>query len=127
MNCPKCKKPLLIVERNNIEVDYCPICNGFWLDKGELDLLVEIFDIDTKMMDPFGRPFIKTKEDIYKCPKCSNNMGKVKMNDVILDICPEAEGIWFDANELSKILLNQGKTLNEDKLISFLGENFYTK
>jgi Zn-finger nucleic acid-binding protein len=28
-------------QRNNIEIDYCPVCRGVWLDKGELDKLLE--------------------------------------------------------------------------------------
>ncbi|AUT62348.1 zf-TFIIB domain-containing protein [Paraburkholderia terrae] len=41
MKCPVCKIPdLLMTERQNIEIDYCPTCRGVWLDRGELDKLV---------------------------------------------------------------------------------------
>lgn len=30
-----------MTERNNIEIDYCPVCRGIWLDKGELDKMLE--------------------------------------------------------------------------------------
>ncbi|EUC19311.1 UNVERIFIED_ORG: hypothetical protein BDU10_4762 [Burkholderia sp. CF145] len=41
MKCPVCKTPdLLMTERQNIEIDYCPTCRGVWLDRGELDKLV---------------------------------------------------------------------------------------
>ncbi len=41
MNCPKCYEPLRIAERQGIEIDYCPDCRGVWLDKGELDKIIE--------------------------------------------------------------------------------------
>ncbi|AFN74289.1 hypothetical protein MROS_1049 [Melioribacter roseus P3M-2] len=42
MNCPSCKEvKLLITERQGIEIDYCPECRGIWLDRGELDKLIE--------------------------------------------------------------------------------------
>lgn len=41
MNCPHCSVELKISERKNIEIDYCPQCRGVWLDRGELDKLLE--------------------------------------------------------------------------------------
>lgn len=42
MNCPVCKNVnLLMSERQGIEIDYCPQCRGVWLDRGELDKLIE--------------------------------------------------------------------------------------
>lgn len=41
MNCPTCSVDLLITERQGIEIDYCPKCRGIWLDRGELDKIIE--------------------------------------------------------------------------------------
>lgn len=41
MNCPNCNTKLLISERKGIEIDYCPDCRGVWLDRGELDKIIE--------------------------------------------------------------------------------------
>jgi uncharacterized protein len=41
MNCPVCKVPLAMSDRQGIEIDYCPQCRGVWLDRGELDKIVE--------------------------------------------------------------------------------------
>jgi uncharacterized protein len=42
MNCPKCTDTLLVMsERQQVEIDYCPVCRGVWLDRGELDKLIE--------------------------------------------------------------------------------------
>lgn len=42
MKCPVCNDTnLLMSERQGIEIDYCPQCRGVWLDRGELDRLIE--------------------------------------------------------------------------------------
>jgi uncharacterized protein len=42
MKCPTCKDVTLVMsERQKIEIDYCPECRGVWLDRGELDKLIE--------------------------------------------------------------------------------------
>lgn len=41
MNCPLCNVTLHISVRSGIEIDYCPKCRGVWLDRGELDKLIE--------------------------------------------------------------------------------------
>ena len=41
MPCPVCKIPLTMSERQGVEIDYCPQCRGVWLDRGELDKIIE--------------------------------------------------------------------------------------
>ena len=41
MLCPTCKTQLTMSERQGIEIDYCPSCRGVWLDRGELDKIIE--------------------------------------------------------------------------------------
>ncbi|WP_395015882.1 zf-TFIIB domain-containing protein [Dongia sp.] len=41
MLCPVCKVDLIMTERQNVEIDYCPKCRGIWLDRGELDKIIE--------------------------------------------------------------------------------------
>ncbi len=41
MNCPTDGTTLLMSERHGIEIDYCPQCRGVWLDRGELDKILE--------------------------------------------------------------------------------------
>jgi uncharacterized protein len=41
MNCPVCNVQLVMTERQGIEIDYCPKCRGVWLDRGELDKIIE--------------------------------------------------------------------------------------
>jgi hypothetical protein len=42
MKCPHCNDVVLVMtERQGVEIDYCPQCRGVWLDRGELDKLIE--------------------------------------------------------------------------------------
>lgn len=42
MNCPVCSETSLVIsERQGVEIDYCPKCRGVWLDRGELDKIIE--------------------------------------------------------------------------------------
>lgn len=41
MQCPHCHVALSMSSRQNIEIDYCPKCRGIWLDRGELDKIIE--------------------------------------------------------------------------------------
>ncbi|MCX8130577.1 MAG: zf-TFIIB domain-containing protein [Clostridia bacterium] len=41
MDCPICHVKLQMSDRQGIEIDYCPQCRGIWLDRGELDKIIE--------------------------------------------------------------------------------------
>ncbi|MBS1632872.1 MAG: zf-TFIIB domain-containing protein [Bacteroidetes bacterium] len=53
MKCPNCNETLLMTERNSIAIDYCPSCRGVWLDKGELD---KMLDFAAKNSNPYPYP-----------------------------------------------------------------------
>jgi uncharacterized protein len=42
MKCPICTEvDLVMADRSGVEIDYCPKCRGVWLDRGELDKIIE--------------------------------------------------------------------------------------
>jgi Zn-finger nucleic acid-binding protein len=41
MKCPVDDETLVMTDRNGVEIDYCPKCRGVWLDRGELDKIIE--------------------------------------------------------------------------------------
>lgn len=41
MKCPDCNETLVMSDRSGVEIDYCPKCRGVWLDRGELDKIIE--------------------------------------------------------------------------------------
>lgn len=48
MQCPHCESSrLLLSDRSGVEIDYCPQCRGVWLDRGELDKLIERASVET--------------------------------------------------------------------------------
>lgn len=57
MLCPVCKNVnLAMTDRQGIEVDYCPDCRGIWLDRGELDRLIERTEQAAAPAPPRGPP-----------------------------------------------------------------------
>ena len=42
MKCPPCPESVLVMsDRQGVEIDYCPQCRGVWLDRGEIDKIIE--------------------------------------------------------------------------------------
>ncbi|MEI8390678.1 MAG: zf-TFIIB domain-containing protein [bacterium] len=41
MKCPHCNVNLVMSEKQGVEIDYCPECRGIWLDRGELEKIIE--------------------------------------------------------------------------------------
>lgn len=41
MKCPNCNATLVMADKQGVEIDYCPECRGVWLDKGELEKILE--------------------------------------------------------------------------------------
>lgn len=68
MKCPTCKDVILVMsQRQNIEIDYCPECRGVWLDRGELDKLIEKESSPQVNVQSAPPPsFYKKSEDDYK-------------------------------------------------------------
>ena len=58
MNCPVCNVQLVMTERQGIEIDYCPKCRGVWLDRGELDKIIE--------RSTSGSPQVQCRESDYE-------------------------------------------------------------
>lgn len=69
MKCPNCNVSLLMTDRNGIEIDYCPECRGVWLDRGELDKIIERSSQNVKQSktDTYveNQRFSKDKDDRY--------------------------------------------------------------
>ena len=52
MDCPVDGTQLMMSERQGIEIDYCPKCRGVWLDRGELDKIIERADNEVQPRQP---------------------------------------------------------------------------
>lgn len=57
MKCPNCNEILVMTERQSVEIDYCPACRGVWLDKGELDKIIErSAELDASVNSQYENP-----------------------------------------------------------------------
>jgi len=134
MNCPACKGVVVVVEYEKIELDYCTQCSGVWFDSGELELLVERLHLDGTGLKPEEISALAEKdvhEKPRRCPICGRRMKKVVLGsepEVLVDVCPVGDGLWFDGGEVTQVLSQLrckpspgGRT---DRVINFLGEVF---
>lgn len=126
MKCPVCKEPMVVLELNEVEIDYCPSCSGIWLDGGELELLIEDENEREKILSSFFTES-NNPEKPYKCPICSKKMDKVyvgKNMEVLIDKCPANDGLWFDKGELKEVIQLAGR---ENKVLEHLNDLFGSK
>jgi Zn-finger nucleic acid-binding protein len=63
MNCPTCNVTLQIAERQGVEIDYCPQCRGVWLDRGELDKIIERATVEMTTRETPSRPYPERHDD----------------------------------------------------------------
>ncbi|MBX7109398.1 MAG: zf-TFIIB domain-containing protein [Chitinophagales bacterium] len=70
MNCPSCNTTLVMSQRQQVEIDYCPKCRGVWLDRGELDKIISrSFHQDDQESDGGSRYDRRADEDRRSVPK----------------------------------------------------------
>jgi len=112
---------MVVLELDQVEIDYCPDCCAVWLDEGELDLLLGSPEA--------ARAFLETccektqaGESPKRCPVCRKLMDKVLFDGepkVLVDQCPRKEGLWFDRGEL-EMVLQRGAAGKETRVLALL-------
>ncbi|MEZ7891228.1 MAG: M48 family metalloprotease [Candidatus Wallbacteria bacterium] len=121
MNCPKCSVALVnTYTPKGIVVDYCPTCQGIWFDKGELNYYSKSpAEFAKKLKNGLLSPHNSEK----CCPRCNVNMneGGLIKDELLIDQCPDCEGIWLDARELTQM------QLAEIEINSLEPSNFFSR
>ena len=105
--CPKCKQPLIVVEFQGVELDYCPGCRGTWFDAGELELVAELAGSAPGRLQRALHSAGGQSAGSRRCPRCRRKMQVVTVGQtppVEIDRCPSGDGIWLDAGELATIV-----------------------
>ena len=128
MNCPVCKYPLIVLELEQIEIDYCTSCGGIWLDAGELELLLETEQERKRLLNLLIEDR-SVKEKSYPCPICSRKMKKLFVGEekkILIDKCKKNHGLWLDKGEL-KSVIELGSQNRDSKIINLLTEMFESK
>ncbi|OFZ00642.1 MAG: hypothetical protein A2070_07900 [Bdellovibrionales bacterium GWC1_52_8] len=116
MNCPRCKTTLNQKNYEKVMIDYCTGCGGVWLDAGEIQTIVE------NQGEAFSKAQITATlqaakagippseiESVENCPKCSSGMTPMNYNyssGIVLDVCQQGHGIWFDQGELERVQIS---------------------
>ena len=125
MECPACKSPLLTLEYQDIELDYCPECKGKWLDAGELELLLG----DSVLVAGFleGGEAVDKREKKRLCPICAKAMRREHSRGpapVIYDHCLAGHGLWFDDGELKSVICHGAEGPGAGLVLAWLREVF---
>jgi Zn-finger nucleic acid-binding protein len=128
MDCPVCKDSAMItLELNEVEIDYCTVCSGIWLDAGELELLLGEPEKAKKLLHSF-RADQGSRETIRRCPICDKKMQKVIVGSsepvLLIDKCGKGDGLWFDKGELKDIF--DRAQLDSDNKIQQLLTNMFS-
>ena len=125
MDCPVCQTAMIVLELDEVEIDYCTDCRGIWLDSGELELLLGTAAESKAVLQSFSPA--ETREAARKCPICLKKMEKVlvggKGKPELIDRCKKEHGLWFDAGELENVL-KMGHFDHEGKVPRLLSELF---
>ena len=129
---------MIVVEHEQIELDFCVDCSGVWFDAGELELLLEAMELggDHLTLDKLlTSPEAQSTERKRRCPICGHRMKKATVGhepEVLIDACSRGHGLWFDNGEVGQLLtqLPDKATAEADsqgRLITFLGEVFQAR
>ena len=103
MRCPKCRSDMLQIDVQGTEVDRCSVCNGIWLDAGEIEVLRNkdaAAIVDTGHAKK-GREY--NVIDQYRCPRCGGEMNHTvdeQQSHIWFETCNDCSGSFFDAGEL---------------------------
>jgi Zn-finger nucleic acid-binding protein len=135
MICPVCRKVMIVVEQDKIELDHCPNCAGVWFDAGELELMLERMGRDSRALSLAqiaDLPEAETAEKRRRCPVCGKKMKKRKIGqkpEVLIDFCPRGDGLWFDGGEVRQLIEQcaakpGAKAGSEERVLCFLGDTF---
>ena len=128
MKCPHCKSLMVVLELNQVEIDYCPECSGIWLDTGEMELLLEDPEKKNLLLVAF-RIETHSTEKRLRCPICRRKMQKALAgldSDILIDKCQRDHGLWFDRGELQQIV-EQGSSPTNQEVIDLLKNMFQYK
>ena len=103
MQCPACRNEKLVesMTEQGALVDYCPGCDGIWLDRGEV---FQFSDDPQRLQRGLDEADYSGESLERSCPRCRVAMTGITFleDDLWLDYCPDCSGLWFDAGELER-------------------------
>jgi Zn-finger nucleic acid-binding protein len=99
-----------VFAKQGVEIDYCPHCNGIWLDKGELFYFTKK---PKSILRELNTAIKQAKPSERICPRTGNDMQEIEIlnGELVLDYSPASGGLWFYGGELDKLTSKFGKKL----------------
>ncbi|HEV8594337.1 MAG TPA: zf-TFIIB domain-containing protein [Thermoplasmata archaeon] len=82
----------------SFSIDICPRCGGVWYDRGEIGKLTGEHEVERLIVEYAGG-----RSD-FPCPRCGKTMATRPVGAVVVDVCMECHGVWFDADELEEVV-----------------------
>jgi Zn-finger nucleic acid-binding protein len=126
MNCPACENAMVTLELADIEIDHCAHCGGIWLDKGELEFLMDSPQKARRLLDSFQEA-PTASESPRRCPICEKKMTKIMVGTskppLLIDRCRRTDGIWLDKSELQEVL-SRGEVDKDNRIWGLLADMF---
>ena len=109
-DCPRCNLPLGRLEISSTSLGECEKCDGLWADSQTFESICADSEKQSAVLGFIGvrttRVDMLTKINYVRCPDCGEMMNRsnfARSSGVIVDICRK-HGVWFDADELPKIV-----------------------
>ncbi len=115
--CPDCRQPLQPEIYQNVNLDACPQCAGFWFDEAELGRIQRTDPLALITLEEEHLPHVQPHPDANTerlCPNCQSLLERYQYlydSPISLDTCINCEGVWVEDGELGKIVawVNQQK------------------
>ncbi len=127
LSCPKCSATLRVIQyayNSGVFIDHCPHKHGVWLDPGELSkiqiYMEQILELHKK--NPESLSENRRIENGKICPRDGTKLQEVKYETETIDVCECCQGVWFDDDELSKIIRSREKVFEEDQFSDIKAE-----
>lgn len=109
-DCPRCNLPLRLLEVATTNLRECDKCDGLWADTQTFESICANSEKQSAVLGFIGvrtsKAEMLTKISYVRCPDCREMMNRnnfARSSGVIVDICKK-HGVWFDADELPKIV-----------------------
>jgi Zn-finger nucleic acid-binding protein len=117
---------MITLELADVEIDHCVSCGGIWLDRGELELLMDAPEKAGQLLESFRQDTSATEQP-RKCPICDKRMAKILVGQsdppLRIDQCVRHHGLWFDRGELEDVL-RRGRLDGESRIVRLLADMF---
>ncbi len=108
-NCPRCKTKLQILQVQDLAIRECEKCEGVWLDTETFEEICSNHEKQAAVLQKLDEILTHKKHLSVRyvpCPECKNLMNRsnfARVSGIIIDTC-KPHGIWFDAEELPRII-----------------------